>query len=203
MTTMASLITSLAVVYSIVYSRTDQRKHQSSASLALVRGIHRDRWISRTKGQQRGKCFHLMTSSWEAGALVLEWQAINSHSPDSISLVPCRPSNFTAWWRHQMETFSALLAIVRGIHRSPANSPHKGQWREALMFSLICARINDWVNNGEAGDLIRNCVHYDVTKMIHFRKDYSRCKQFPVLKVNFEKQFIHSSKYDNSEQSLI
>ena len=51
MTTMASQITSLMVVHSIVYSGADQRKHQSSASLAFVRGIHRDRWISRTKGQ--------------------------------------------------------------------------------------------------------------------------------------------------------
>ena len=63
MTTMASQITSLTVVYSTVYSDTDQRKHQSSASLAFVWGIHRDRWIPRTKGQLRGKCFHLMTSS--------------------------------------------------------------------------------------------------------------------------------------------
>ena len=51
MTTMASQITSLAVVYSIVYSGADQRKHQSSASLAFVREIHRDQWIPRTKGQ--------------------------------------------------------------------------------------------------------------------------------------------------------
>ena len=51
MTTMASQITSLTVVYSIVYSGADQRKHQSSPSLAFVRGIHRDRWITRTKGQ--------------------------------------------------------------------------------------------------------------------------------------------------------
>ena len=64
MTTMASQITSLTVVYSTVYSDADQRKHQSSASLAFVWGIHRDRWIPRTKGQLRGKCFHLMTSSW-------------------------------------------------------------------------------------------------------------------------------------------
>ena len=64
MTTMASQITSLAVVYSTVYSDADQRKYQSSASLAFVWGIHRDRWIPRTKGQLRGKCFHLMTSSW-------------------------------------------------------------------------------------------------------------------------------------------
>ena len=64
MTTMASQITSLTVIYSTVYSDSDQRKHQSSASLAFVWGIHRDRWIPRTTGQLRGKCFHLMTSSW-------------------------------------------------------------------------------------------------------------------------------------------
>ena len=64
MTTIASQITSLTVVYSIVYSDADQRKHQSSASLAFVWGIHRGRWIPRTNGQIRGKCFHLMTSSW-------------------------------------------------------------------------------------------------------------------------------------------
>ena len=63
MTTMASQITSLTVVYSTVYSDADQRIHQSSTSLAFVWGIHRDRWIPRTKGQLRGKCFHLMTSS--------------------------------------------------------------------------------------------------------------------------------------------
>ena len=63
MSTMASQITSLTVVYWTVYSDADQRKHQSSASLAFVWGIHRNRWISRTKGQLRGKCFHLMTSS--------------------------------------------------------------------------------------------------------------------------------------------
>ena len=62
LTTMASQITSLAVVYSIVYSDADQTKHQSSASLAFVWGIHRDRWIPRRKDQLRGKCFHLMTS---------------------------------------------------------------------------------------------------------------------------------------------
>ena len=61
---MASQTTSLTIVYSIVYPDADQRKLQSSASLAFVWGIHRDRWIPRTKGQLRGKWFHLMTSSW-------------------------------------------------------------------------------------------------------------------------------------------
>ena len=47
----ASQITSLTIVYSTVYSGADQSKHQSSASLAFVWGIHRDRWILRTNGQ--------------------------------------------------------------------------------------------------------------------------------------------------------
>ena len=70
-----------------------------------------------------------------------------------------------------METFSALLAIVRGIHRSPMNSPHKGQWRGASMFSLICAWINRVVNNREAGDLRRYRAHYDVIVMIIHSSD--------------------------------
>ena len=69
------------------------------------------------------------------------------------------------WWRHQMETFSVLLALCAGIHRSPVNSLHKGQWRGALMFSLICARINGWVINGDAGDLRRHQAHYGVIVM--------------------------------------
>ena len=71
MTTIASQITSLTVVYSTVYSDADQRKHPSSASLAFVWGIHRDRWIPRTKGQLRVKCFHLMTSSCKPGNKIL------------------------------------------------------------------------------------------------------------------------------------
>ena len=55
--------------------------------------------------------------------------------------------------------------FVQGIHRSPVNSPHKGQRRGALMFSLICVSINGWVNNREAGDLRRYHAHYDVTVM--------------------------------------
>ena len=68
--------------------------------------------------------------------------------------------------RHQMETFSALLPFVRGIHRLPVNSPHKGQWRGALMFSLICVWTNGWVNNREAGDLRRHGAHSDFAVMV-------------------------------------
>ena len=50
-----------------------------------------------------------------------------------------QPRNFTTWWRHQTEAFPRYWPFVRWIHRSPVNSPHKGQWRGALIFSLICA----------------------------------------------------------------
>ena len=60
---------------------------------------------------------------------------------------------------------SVLLPFVRGIHRSTVNSPHRGQWRGALMFSLIGVWINGWVNNREAGDFRRYRAHYDVTVM--------------------------------------
>ena len=60
----ASQITSLTIVYSSVYSGADQRTHQSSASLAFVRGIHRRPVNSPHKGSVTRKCFHLLTSSW-------------------------------------------------------------------------------------------------------------------------------------------
>ena len=84
------------------------------------------------------------------------------------------------WWKfHQMAThplkcmmtswngnfFSRYWPFVRGIQRSLVNSPHKGQWRGGLMFSLICVWINAWVNNREAGDLRHYRAHYDVTVM--------------------------------------
>ena len=90
------------------------------------------------------------------------------------------PFSGWSWWRHQMETFPRNWPFVRGIHRSPVNSTHKGQSRGALMFSLICVWINDWVNNREAGDLRRHHAHYDVTIMcgigiLHWVIAYRRC----------------------------
>ena len=64
-------------------------------------------------------------------------------------------------WNH----FSRYWPFVRGIHRSPVNFPHKSQGSGALMFSLICAWINCWVNSGKAGDLSRHRARYDVTVM--------------------------------------
>ena len=153
------------------------------------------------------------------------WSSLSLQMFPSASSVDYKVSHDFPWWRHQMKTFSALLALCAGnspvtgivlashpctcvLHRqlhtlkvpyfffifmgifiksgilhtlkfhlhtmschfwlnlwSPGNSPHKGQWRGALMFSLICVWINGWVNNREAGELRRHRAHYDVTVM--------------------------------------
>ena len=67
-------------------------------------------------------------------------------------------------WKH----FPRYWPFVQGIHQSPVNSPHKGQWCEALIFSLICVWINGWVNNREAGDLRCYHAHYDVIVMVQY-----------------------------------
>ena len=64
MSTMASQITSLTIAYSTFYSGADQRKHQSSASLAFVRGIHWGPVNSPHKGPVKRKMIPFMTSSW-------------------------------------------------------------------------------------------------------------------------------------------
>ena len=70
---------------------------------------------------------------------------------------------FCPWWRHQMDTFSALLAPLCGEFTGHRWIPHKGQWRGVLMFSFICAWTNGWVNTRDTGDLIRHRPHYKVT----------------------------------------
>ena len=79
-----------------------------------------------------------------------------------------------SWWRHQMVTFTVLLAFVWGIHRWPVNFPGKGQWRGALMFSLIGASINGWVNNRDAGDLWRHAIYNSCVDCLMFNKIISK-----------------------------
>ena len=58
-------------------------------------------------------------------------------------------------WKH----FQRYRPFVRGILRWPVNSSRKGQWRGALVFSLIHAWTNGWANNRDAGDLRRHRTH--------------------------------------------
>ena len=81
--------------------------------------------------------------------------------------------------------FPRYWPFVGGIHWSPVNSPHKGQWRRALMFSLICAWINGWVNNREADDLRHHRAHYGVIVME--TPDFPRsCLKAPAWNIDTE-----------------
>ena len=160
MTTVASQITSLTVVYSIVYSDAYQRKHQSSASLAFVWVIHREPVNSPHKGPVTRKMAHLMTSSWIPYPATILCEPESHMRPTSLAVYEFTHDDVIKW-KH----VPRYWPFVRGIHRSPVNYPHKGQWRGALKFSLICVWINGWVNNGEAGDLRGYPAHYDVTVM--------------------------------------
>ena len=101
-------------------------------------------------------------------------QAITCINVDFSLVRFCDSSFSSVWWVWNLyhddvikwKHFTRCWPFEQGIHRFPVNSPHKGQWRGALMFSLICARINGWVNNREAGDLRRYHAHYDVIIML-------------------------------------
>ena len=95
--------------------------------------------------------------------LILDWMPEDRLGKSTLVQVVawCRQHDDVIKWKH----FPRYWPFVRGIHRSPVISPHKGQWRGALMFSLICVWTNGWVNNCEAGDLRRYRAHHDVTVM--------------------------------------
>ena len=135
MSKMATQITDVSFVCSIVCSGPDERKHQRSPSLAFG-------WFPSQKASNTDN-----VSIWWHHHLFSLHQHINV---------------WMTKWKH----FPRYWPFVRGINRSSVNSPYKGQWRGVLMFSLICAWISGWVNNGEAGDLRRHRVHYDVTVMV-------------------------------------
>ena len=85
-------------------------------------------------------------------------------------------------WKH----FPRYWPFVRGTHRSPVNSPHKGQQRRALIFSLICVWINGWVNNREAGDLKRHRAHYNVIVMFLIMVRRRRNSSLAIVGSNVE-----------------
>ena len=181
---MTSQVTSLAIVYSTVYSGADQRKHQSSASLAFAWGIHRwpvnplHKWAVARKMFPFDVVIMINTKTFE---LIAHLHCVTFYL---ILFFCCQLSGIWIFyitidhddvikWKH----FPRNWPFVRGIHRSPVTSPQKGQWRGALMFSLICVWINDWVNNRQAGDLRRYRLHYDVIVM-YFKK-------LPTVKMSY------------------
>ena len=104
----ASQITSLTIVYSIIYSDADQRKHQSSASLAFVRGIHRGPVNSPHKWPVTRKMFPF------------DDVIMKSHT----------------WRHHDMDALSALLSYCEGNNQSPHIGPMLHRFHGVFYFSL-------------------------------------------------------------------
>ena len=137
-------------------SPVEQKQSTSKPWITLWVESAGDQWIPFTKDQHCGKRFHALMQTWhqQFGYLMLLQEPM-----EVVLSIP--------WWRHQMEAFSALLALCEGNHPLvTGGSPYKGQWCGALMFSLICAWTNDWANNRDAGDLRRQDAHYNVTVML-------------------------------------
>ena len=95
-------------------------------------------------------------------------------------------------WKH----FPRYWPFVRGIHRSPVNCPHKGQWR-----------INGWVNKREAGDLRRHRGHYDVIVMtdINLYDEFENLTfkitaAYPKYPMKFH---VHATEYMGSQQAQL
>ena len=114
----------------------------------------------RWKWRWKWRCRWRWSSGWAADGPGDIAEAVAADRARTMTRDVLGPDDVVKW-KH----FRRYWPFVRGIHRSPMNSPHKGHWRGALMFSLISARINGWVNNREAGDLRHIRPHYDVTIM--------------------------------------
>ena len=104
-------------------------------------GVTRPQWVKNSVNDETDR-------TWITTVTVTDYTCVSVHD-DVIR------------WKH----FPRHWPFVRGIHRSPVKSPHKSQWRGALVFSLICVWTNGWVNNRDAGDLRSYRAHYDITVM--------------------------------------
>ena len=162
----------------------------------FARGIHRPPVNSSHKGQWRGALMFSLICTW-----INRW--VNSRESGDlrhhrahheviviVGLTLRVPRQAPKWcivgygtgalhdgvikWKH----FLRYWPFARGIHRPPVNSSHKGQWRGALMFSLICTWINRWVNSRESGDLRHHRAHHEVIVIVGLtlrvpRQEYS------------------------------
>ena len=153
------------------------------------------RWIPLTKGQRCRTLKMSVLSTWTScwtnirfavigNALALMsrhfndkiWHGQRNDHATQRATGRLDPSQIQGWWADLLHDdvikrkhFRRYWPFVRGIHRSPVKSPHKGQWCGALVFSLIFAWTNGWVNNRDSGNSRRHRADYDFTVMLIFK----------------------------------
>ena len=162
------------------HQKCKNRRNLSKSTALLVMAY--EKWLSAERWRRSGR------TSWQTDRQTYRWhwqqypsvwgghisvdqvspaiKTVNTRPCSSYIIHACVGENTLSWWRDQMETLSALLALCEWSHRSPGDSPHKGQWVGDLVFSLICAWTYGWANkNRDAGDLRHHRAHYDVFVM--------------------------------------
>ena len=145
----------LIFMFNSLFGSTKQKLSKRRITGPLWRYSASQRRIPLTKPRQCGKYFHIMVT-WYITKRV-------NYISDTLSMYVFIDST-KSWWRHQMETFSALLALCEwgeftGHRWIP---PTKASDAELWCFLWSAPWINGWINNGEAGDLRRHRALYDV-----------------------------------------
>ena len=174
MTTMASQITSLTVVYSIVYSGTDHRKHQSSASLAFVWGIHRGPGNSPHKGPVTRKMFPfddvIMPSKQyrrkPQERLFRHNEIKHSKRVNISAVINCRDLYFLKRWFHSLGSDQCQEIIYNANGKWSVSSK---QFIE-LRFNLIMVLEGCWHQYLNIVEF-KN-VTYGFVLSFHFRRDW-------------------------------
>ena len=116
----------------------------------------RHRWISLTKASDAELWYFLWSAQISLHGCLQQTHFIGERGDAKSHDEDIKWKNFPRCWP---------LPFVWVIHQAPVNSAHKGKWRGALMFSMICTCINGYDNNRNARDLRRHHAHYDVTVM--------------------------------------
>ena len=157
---MASQITSLTIVYSTVYSDADRRKHQSSASLAFVRGNSPHKW----PGTRKMFPFDYVIMNQLDTDILLQYYMIEM----STTTTPVTWSYYgrsivrhddAMKWNH----FPRYWPFVRGIHRSPANSP-LGVFFDLRLYKRLSKQSRRWRFETPSHSLCRHC---DIQSLVH------------------------------------
>ena len=92
----------------------------------------------------------------------------------------------STWWRHQMEIFSALLAICAGNSPVPGEFPAQRPVTRSFDVYFDLRPNKGWVNNGEAGDLRRHRAHCDVIAMqypVSIKRHHLTSTDISIIKV--------------------
>ena len=124
-------------------------------------------------------CFNRLFLFFKMPTIEYRFHVSQGHTCLLMNPPPTSPHPSPAHLRYILARFLTLLLsqashshqrlhvpVCYQARRIIIRSPHKGQWRGAVIFSLICAWINAWVNNREAGHLRCYRAHYDVTVMV-------------------------------------